>query len=505
MASQQLSILPRSPLAAGGSHSVLIGLLLTFSCLFVLMFAAAGMVAFLTAMVVAGLIAWATWRWPIWAAAALAILAPINRFLLLLIFNVADSTLLLSALRLWDDALITVLLARVAHDTFVRRKAPHLMYIDILMLFFVGLTALYVFYPGTLAGNSMMNRFMGFRFDAFFLLAYFVGRGLELKRHHVRWLMIALIPSAVAVAVFAVFQWLQPDLSVAFFDALRFEEFTRAVGGTGEVSLVRTRDLAGAELSRVSSLVTGDLPLSYYQTFMIPFAAALFFAAKKPVHQAGAAVFLAAMLAVVVLTVTRSAILASVVALLLVTVLGRGVGKMMLISGALVVLGLAFVLFSGLTPASFGGLVSPEEGSLQVHVAAMETSLDLVEEEPLGRGLATAGPLTQRQILQGGFTNESWYLQLATEIGIVGAVLFSVTLLATTVAAFISYGQVKDPWLRALTLGLAGAGVGFIIVGIVLHVWEFTSLSMLFWLLAGIAVRAPTLEAEWEAEEGAQP
>jgi len=505
MASRQLSILPTGPLTGQGSHSVLIGLILAFTCLFVLMFAAAGMVAILTAMVAAGLIAWATWRWPIWAAAALAILAPINRFLLLLIFNVADSTLLLSALRLWDDALITVLLARVIYDAFSRRKAPHLMYIDVLMVFFIGLTALYVFYPGTLAGNSMLNRFMGFRFDAFFLLAYFVGRGLQLKRHHVRWLMIALIPSAVAVAIFGVWQWLQPGQSVAFFDFLRFEEFTRAVGGTGEVSLVRTRELAGTELSRVSSLVTGDLPLSYYQTFMIPFAAALFFAAKKPIHQAGAALFLAAMLGVVVLTVTRSAIVASIVALLLVTVLGRGVGKMMLISGALTALGLVFLLFSGLTPASFGGLVSPEEGSLQVHVSAMETSLELVEEEPLGRGLATAGPLTQRQALQGGFTNESWYLQLATEIGIVGAVIFSVILLATTVAAFISYGQVKDPWLRALTIGLAGASVGFIIVGIVLHVWEFTSLSMLFWLLAGIAVRAPTLEAEWEAAEGAQP
>jgi hypothetical protein len=125
-----------------------------------------------------------------------------------------------------------------------------------------------------------------------------------------------------------------------------------------------------------------------------------------------------------------------------------------------------------------------------------------VREDPLGRGLATAGPLAQRDRLAFGITNESWYLQLATEIGIVAAVLFAIILLWTTATAFISYFSVKDRSLRMLTLVLAGAGLAFAGVGAVLHVWEVTSLSMLFWLLAGIVVRAREIEAKAIEEAG---
>jgi len=429
-------------------------------------------------------------------------IGPVSRFVLLLIYNVISSPLLLSAIRLWDDALIAVLLVRVIHDAFNRRKAPKLMYLDVLVIFFIGLTALYVFYPGTLSGNSLFNRFNGFRFDALFLLAYFVGRGLELKREHVRWLVVALIPTSVAVAVVAVCQWALPGQSTAFFQMLHYQEFMRTLGATGE--LFRTRDLGDTEIPRVSSLVAGDLALAYYQVFMIPFAAALFFAARKPAHQAAGALFLVTMIAVVVLTVTRSAILASLVALVFVTLLGSGIGKMTAISGVIASAAMAFLLFSGLTATSLGGLASPQEGSTQEHVNRLVTSVDLLQGDPLGRGLSTAGPLAQRQILQGGFTNESWYLQLATEIGVVGAVLFALISLGVVVVAFISYRQVKDPWLRALTIGTAGGGLGLMTVAVVLHVWEFSSLAALFWLMAGIAVRAPRLEAEWEAADGAQ-
>lgn len=499
MTSRQISIIPTTPLLGQRSLGAFVALVLATSSLLLLMFASGGMIVFLAGLTGAAAIAWATWRWPVGAAIVLAAIGPINRFVILLIFNVISSPLLMTAVRLWDDALITVLLLRVIHEAFCRRRAPHVMYLDVLVLFFIGLTAMYVFYPGTLEGNSFFNRFNGFRFDAFFLLAYFVGRGLPLERRHVRWLVLALIPTAVAVAIVAVLQWALPGPSRAFFNMLNYDEFMRQLGASGE--LFRTRELSGMEVPRVSSLVTGDLTLSYYQMFMIPFAAGLFFAARKPLEQVGGAALLLAMLAVVVLTVTRSAIIASFVALLAVTLVGRGTGKMTALSGVVVALALGFLLASGLTPTAIASLGSPEEGSAQEHADRITTSMSLLEEDPIGRGLATAGPLAQRELLQGGFTNESWYLQIATEIGIVGALLFAAALTAAVVAAFVSSTKVRDPWLHALTIGCAGSGLGFLMVGVVLHVWEFSSLSALFWLMTGVAVRGPRLEAEWEAAE----
>jgi O-Antigen ligase len=499
MTARSISIVPSSPLPGQRSIGVFIALVLAFSCLAVLMFATGGMMVFLAGLLGAAAIAWATWRWPVGAAIVLAALGPINRFVILLMFNVISSPLLMTAVRLWDDALVSVLVLRVAHDAFCRRTAPRVMYLDLLVISFIAISILYVFYPGTLEGNSFFNRFNGFRFDALFLLAYFAGRGIELERRHVRWLVIALLPTAIAVAVFAVFQWALPSQSETFFNALHYDEYMRNLGASGE--LFRTRDLSGMEVPRVSSLVTGDLTLSYYQMFMIPFAAGLFFVARKPLEQAGAAALLLAMLAVVILTVTRSAIAASVVGLIVVTLVGRGTGKMTALAGVIVALALAFLLVSGLTPTAISGIASPEEGSAQEHASRLTTSVELLEDDPLGRGLATAGPLAQRELLQGGFTNESWYLQIATEIGLIGAALFATVVLVTVVASLISTTQIRDPWLRALTIGTAGSGLGFLLVGVVLHVWEFSSLSALFWLMAGITVRAPRLEAEWMEKE----
>jgi hypothetical protein len=47
-------------------------------------------------------------------------------------------------------------------------------------------------------------------------------------------------------------------------------------------------------------------------------------------------------------------------------------------------------------------------------------------------------------------------------------------------------------------LSTVGAGVGFLVLGNFLHAWENTVLSIFVWLIAGIAIRARSLEASPE-------
>jgi hypothetical protein len=47
---------------------------------------------------------------------------------------------------------------------------------------------------------------------------------------------------------------------------------------------------------------------------------------------------------------------------------------------------------------------------------------------------------------------------------------------------------------------VAGAGIGFAVTGAFLQVWEATVVAILFWMIAGIAVRAPEIEREWSEE-----
>jgi O-Antigen ligase len=459
-----------------------------------------GQVGFLVGLAVAATLTYMAWRWPVQAVTVLVFAVPINRFVMMLIFNVIGSVLALRALQLWDDLLLAVLLARVVDDAFARRQPPRVYLFDLLVITFVGLTALYVFYPGTLTGISILDRVTGFRFDAYFLLAYFVGRGLQLNRSDIRRLLVALIATSTIVGVVAVWQWAMPGTSSSVFDSLGFEEFQRAVGGTGS-EVVRSREIAGQTIPRAASLVTGDLALAFYQTFVIPFAAALYIFSKRPQQQIWFGAFAVMMVGVVVLTITRSAVVASLVSLLSVVVVAGAYPRMVALSLAILGVALTFVLLSGITSSTLTGLLSPDEPSTQAHFGAIDTSLDIVMQEPLGRGLTTAGPLSQRHDVAFGITNESWYLQIATEVGLAGSVLFSLILVGATVGAFIPAPRIKDPWLKALTVGAGGAGVGFILVGAVLHVWEVTPLSMLFWMMMGIAHRASDLESEWEGKE----
>jgi hypothetical protein len=497
----QISILPSTPLGRQKLGGALPLTVFGLAGLLLLVAAAGGMLVPALALAALGALCWAAWRWPLGAVVALVALMYLHGFVPLFIFDFSRSTLLARVYGLWDDVVVAVLLLRMIHEALLRRQAPRLHYLDLLIVVFLGLTAIYIFYPGTVVGNSLYNRFAGFRFDAFFMLAYFVGRGITLRRHHVRWLLLALIPAALATTAVAVWQWVALDQSNAFFARLGFADFMQAVGGVPS-DASRSRELAGAMISRPSGLLLGDLALAYYQLLAIPLAAALFFSSKRVSHQLAAGLFFLAMVGTLLMTMNRTAIVASLVVVPLITIWGRSYAKTIAVTVTVATIAVLVFLVSGISGTAVQELNSAQEGSAQGHISAVQTSLEVVREEPLGRGLGTAGPVAVSGSVRvpHGLNTESWYLQLAAEIGIAGAVLFFLILLTATAGAFMSYLNVKDRWLRTLTLGMAGAGVGVILMGAVHHVWWISIMDMVFWIMMGIALRAPQLEREWGAE-----
>jgi hypothetical protein len=200
------------------------------------------------------------------------------------------------------------------------------------------------------------------------------------------------------------------------------------------------------------------------------------------------------MLATLTFTVTRSALLAIVPVLVLTAIFARSLGKMVTIVAVCAAIALSAAVVSGVDFAIAQQLFNPGEASARAHVDAAARSLVIIADEPFGRGLGTAGTIGQRFLQGGGITNENWYLQIATEMGVVSAGLYLVMIMLVIVGGIRTYLQLRDFWLRVLTLGVAGGALGFLIVGNFLHAWENTVLSMLVWMLAGMAVRAPDLE-----------
>jgi O-antigen ligase len=140
-------------------------------------------------------------------------------------------------------------------------------------------------------------------------------------------------------------------------------------------------------------------------------------------------------------------------------------------------------------------LVSFQDASAYGHVDALSRSLDIIRHRPLGQGLGTAGTIGQRFVTSESITNENWYLQIATEMGVISGILFLVIVVVLCLRSLGEYNRVRDVWLRIIMLSVAGGALGFLIVGNFLHAWENTVLSMLFWLFAGIAMRASALDA----------
>lgn len=495
----------------GGARSALLAAIpaiALFGLAILLLFAVAfaGMYVTVTALCGAILLAWIAWQWPTPTVIALVVLITLARFISFAAFAATGSESVLRASQLWKDEVLVVLAVRMLHDVFLRGQAPRLHYLDIVIGLFILLTAAYVFFPGLVPGSSYFIRGLAFRQDALYLLAYFIGRGVTLRRRHVRMMLVALIGLSIVISAIAVIQFAFPSLSNYVLNVLGYDEFTAAVGTPHEVEFVRSRVLASGELPRASSLFLADLGLAFYQVLMIPLAAALFFSLRHRANQLGAGLFLLLMLGTMAMTVARAPLAGAALGLIVLTVLSRSFIKAAWTTLGLVSMFLLFVVVSGVSPQIFVDLFSSQESSAEAHTNLISRSLDLVWAQPFGLGLGNGSHVS---ILASGlgeaglptWATETWYLQMGLEMGVLGMLLFAIILLTATFQSLLSGLRVRDVWLRSLSLGVAGGGIGFLFVSAYHPVWAAVQVTFLFWLFVGIAVRAPVLEAEWAAEE----
>lgn len=453
------------------------------------------------ALMVVVLISVVTWRWPVAVTVVFVALIPVNRFLILLLFHFTHSDTLTKFAQLWKDWLLVLLLARVVHVALFSKDSKTVKVLDVLVFAFIALTLVYLVWDGGGSGVDVTTRIYGARLDAFFLIAYFVGRGLTLERKHVRRIALALIPGSVLVGLVALWQMIQPAGTNRLLDALDYQGFMRLQGTTGEAIAVRARFFQGGSIPRASSLMLGDLALAFFQIFVVALAAAIFFTARTNRARIWSGAFLLLMAATEVMTVTRSATIGVLVVIAVLAILAMAVFRLALF-GLIGGLGCVIALLAlGPQTAVLNQLLNPQEESLLAHERVLSRSLIQLQDNPLGSGLGTAGSVSQRFFTQSGITPENWYLQLANEMGIVAALLFVLVIVAMVIACVREYLGVLDFWLRVIVLTSIGAGIGFLVVGNFLHAWENLILSMVIWLFAGIAVRSQALERRWSAAE----
>ncbi len=485
-------------------REVALGVGFALGALTFLAFYGSGLGLYFAILVIVTPLAIAGLRWPTASAVAFIAFTPINRFVIMVVYHYSHSTLLTKGVELWKEALLGAIIARVLYDLFFTPRRKHvILAMDLVVILFILIGLVYVFYPGPF-NIEIFARLQGFRSDTEFMLAYFAGRGMHLNRKRIVAMMSAIIPGTILVALIAVFQFVQPDLSNRVFEYFGYSDFVQFQGNIGDPIAVRNRDIPGADtLPRASSLLLGDLALSFYQVLTVSLAAAMFYTSRKAREIAANGVFLALMFGTLVMTLSRSAIASSAGAIAVAAVAARATLRFAVLGtvGAALI---AVILLTGYVKiTTVEAMVNFDDASSVKHGDQISKSIDIVMANPLGLGLATAGNIGQQLNASESITNESWYLQIGTEMGIFAMGVYLLLVALALILPLREFFRVKDRWLKVLTLSVAMTAGAMLVLGQFLHSWENTPMSIVFWLFAGIAVRASVIEKMPEFNEAA--
>ena len=136
------------------------------------------------------------------------------------------------------------------------------------------------------------------------------------------------------------------------------------------------------------------------------------------------------------------------------------------------------------------------EGSTDDHIEATASGVARVIDDPVGCGVGCAGPASyygdEPRI------SESYVVQIAEESGIIGFMAFTVLMVV------IASQLLKARSHRVLSKALFAALCGYVVVGLLLHVWADDPLTITWWTLAG-AILGYNSRNSWKKSKDNSP
>jgi hypothetical protein len=404
-----------------------------------------------------------------------------------------------------------------------RASMPHLLILALLLLSLLT----YPFLPDDVALKSYAY---GFRYDFLPLIAFFVLSLLLWEELFIRRLLAALFIVSIVVAVYGIVSFYLP---ISFFTALGYSDAHSLYAVSSPLSAFQLVSDTG--IRRIQSTFGGPNQFGLY--LFLPFAyglLAIFQPGSFPLTAlrlpfprwkllestplARGLLFTFGIAIAILLTFSRSALIGAAVMAVVASILFKRhtkpvVGTVVL----LVVLGtvLGTFLRSPLTTAA--------------HVERPLQALQILLNEPLGRGLGQAGPAHHRtsdacfffpsdadtswakdrndlciftgvkQVLPDPASKscrcpvipENWYLQIGIELGVIGLVLYIALLF------FILKGLIKlaTSNQQLVTCVAALYFLGLLAAGLFLHSFEDSVVAYTVFTLTAIALSKPVNES----------
>lgn len=334
------------------------------------------------------------------------------------------------------------------------------------------------------------GEFMGIRDAVYFMLAYFVGRGMpELasdEKTMRRLIALVLFTCVVGIAERVL---VSPEMLVGLGVASYFQDFlglsSLTVGSDSGLPLNYWTGIGGHLVRRSGSVYLNGQGFAVPFLLFHPLATAWVFMRPK---RTTSLVFAYAIVTVgLLLTLTRMTIIVAFIQLVLFVTLRKRP------EWAVAGLALAFAMFAALFillpgfPSFVWHTLSFQESSAASHANDWANGVAAFAQNPWGSGLGTTDQTALRAGLK-HITGDNLYLKYAVEMGVAGLVLFVSTLgsIGSSAMRLYKHGTTLAEQRMGMTLWLAVVGIA--INGITAVVFNSIALGWLFFWLAGAVV-----------------
>jgi hypothetical protein len=479
-----------------------------------------------------------TWlgRRPGAALRTLIVVLPFSLLALAWLFKLGVPAQFVRQLAFWKEAMIAaVVVAGVLKARTAGIKADLL---DLFCLAYIALGLGYLLMPGFFvdgpgAGIAFGTRLNGFRYDVVYVVLFLAARHARIPAADVVRAATAFCKMAAIVAAISVYE---------FFFASSWNNFvTRTVGlPTYKFFILNINprsdpyfydiraytSVAGRDLLRVGGVLVN------FQSFAFLLLIAVALLAEMQVRRgqgrsAWIALAFPLVIAGVILTQTRSALLALGVLLALAVLRQPGRlltarVRMTIVIGALALVAIPVIFAIGLNDRLAG---KDDFSSNESHANSTRGGLELMFDRPLGTGLATGAGAGQRATLdEVQYTvSENQFLQIGTQLGIIGLTLW-VGVYVTTIAAlgralrrrsgadgataldrYGSAGEVPPDDADVAAAATVGTGTRMALIGMIptlifLQAFTFFEVSWAIWGLAGAALGCLEVAGKHDAD-----
>ena len=413
-----------------------------------------------------------------WTSALVLILLPFHAFITVWFSSFLGHYTLL---RLWKEFLLIIIvcgaIAILLADKDLRKKLfsfwpARLIGIYIFLLLIWGFVALA---KGDVSSKAMWyGLLVNLRFLIFFVVVAVVAAKSDLLGRI--WPKVLLLPAAL-VSFFAILQFL-----VLPYDFLRHFGYGQATISPYETINHNLNHL------RVVSTLRGANPLGVY--LILPISAFVSLLLVKKLKGSLYGILGIGLVLALVFSFSRSAWIGAIVSVLVLLWLclkkprHRALTLRIAIALAAVAALSGFALRNNTT---FENIIFHTDhtsvvatSSNEGHLAAFKQAVGDIVNQPLGRGVGTAGPESVYNLGQTRIA-ENYYLQIGQEVGIAGIIIF----VGVNILVGIELWRRQNNQLAKVLLSSL---VGITFVNLVSHAWTDDTLAYLWWGLAGICL-----------------